>query len=166
MEEPYNHPLTDENILDDVEYTFTQASSGKRFLNYIIDRVAVYLVWTYLLSKVDIWLLRLIYRYSESRQLLYVCNYLFAIGFFVFILAVLESVTGGKTLGKLLTGTRAINQDGSRITPRQAILRCLCRLVPFEPFSAFGAPCFPWHDRWSKTYVIDERLSSLPPERS
>ena len=166
MEEPYTHLAAEENILDDVEYTFTQASSGQRFLNYIIDRVAIYLVWNYLLYKADVWLLRLIYRYSDSRELLYVSSYLFAITFFVFILAILESVTGGKTLGKLITGTRAINQDGTRITPKAAILRCLCRLIPFEPFSALGSPSFPWHDRWTKTYVIDEKLTSLPPQRS
>lgn len=145
MEETYTQAAAEENILDDVEYAFTQASSAKRFTNYLIDRVAIYLVWNYLLYKVNVWLLSLIYQYTNSRELLYVCSYVFTITFFVFILAILESVTSGKTLGKLLTGTRAVNQNGTRITPRTAILRCLCRLVPFEPFSALGSPSFPCH---------------------
>jgi len=29
-----------EHLLDDIEYTYTQARSGKRFANYLIDRVA------------------------------------------------------------------------------------------------------------------------------
>ncbi|HEX9513187.1 MAG TPA: hypothetical protein VF939_22005 [Puia sp.] len=33
--------------------------------------------------------------------------------------------------------------------------------VPFEVFSALGSPCHPWHDRWTDTLVIDERLSQL-----
>ncbi len=163
MEETYTQRAAEENILDDVEYTFTQASSAKRFTNYLIDRVAIYLVWNYLLYKVDVWLLSLIYQYSNSRELLYVCSYVFTITFFVFILAILESVTGGKTLGKLLTGTRAVNQNGTRITPKTAILRCLCRMIPFEAFSALGSPSFPWHDRWTKTYVVDESLTNFPP---
>jgi uncharacterized RDD family membrane protein YckC len=91
---------------------------------------------------------------------------LLTITFFVFIIAILESVTGGKTLGKLITGTRAVNQDGTRVSPRTAILRCLSRMVPFEPFSALGSPSFPWHDRWTNTFVIDERESTLPPAAS
>ena len=164
MEETYAHPESDENILDNVYYTFTQASSGKRFANYLIDRIAVYLVWNYLLLKLMMPVLRLVYRTTQSMELLYACSYAFTIAFFVFILAVVESFTGGKTLGKLITGTRAVTQDGGRITAKNAILRALSRLVPFEPFSALGTPCFPWHDRWTKTYVIDEKLTTLPPD--
>lgn len=151
------------NILDDVEYTFTQASSGKRFGNYLIDKVSIYLVWNYVLYKPTVALLTLVYEYTQSKELLYIVNYALIIFFFVFILAIVEAVTGGKTLGKYITRTRAVNQNGSRITPKTAILRCLCRLVPFEIFSALGNPSYPWHDRWSKTYVIDEALTSLPP---
>ncbi len=163
MEETYSAPASDKHMLDDFEYTYTQASNWKRFANWLIDRVAIYLVWNYLLYTPYVALLTVIFEYTHSRELLYVCGYGIAIFFFVFILAIEESVTRGKTLGKLITGTCAINQDGSRITPRTAILRCLSRLVPFEAFSALGSPSFPWHDRWTKTFVIDEGRSSLPP---
>lgn len=155
--------MMEQNFLDDVEYTFTQASSGKRLGNYLIDRISLLLVWNYVLYKPNIALLTLIYKYTNSRELLYVCVYTIAITFFVFTLAIMETVTGGKTLGKYITGTRAINQNGSRLTAKKAILRCLCRLVPFDVFSALGNPSYPWHDRWSKTYVIDESRTSLPP---
>lgn len=164
MEETNTDPGSEANILDDVYYTFTQASGGKRFANYLIDRIAVYLVWNYLLIKLFTPALRLVYQTTHSMELIYVVSYAFTIAFFIFILAVLESTTGGKTLGKLITGTRAVTQDGGRITAKTAILRALCRLVPFEAFSALGTPCFPWHDRWTKTYVIDEKLTNLPPE--
>ena len=163
MEETYAQLASEENILDDVQYTLVQASTGKRFLNFLIDRIAIYLVWNYLLYKLEVAVLTVIYEYTHSRELLYVFSYLLTITFFVFILAILESVSGGKTLGKLITGTRAVNQDGTRISARTAILRCLSRLVPFEPFSALGSPSFPWHDRWTNTYVVDERESTLPP---
>ena len=73
-----------EHLLDDLEYTYTQACADKRFGNYLIDRIA--------------------------------------------------------------------------------FLRSLCRLVPFEPFSALKKPSYPWHDRWTRTLVIVEKLSNLPPE--
>jgi uncharacterized RDD family membrane protein YckC len=66
-----------------------------------------------------------------------------------------EKVFKGYTLGKLITGSRAISADGSELTFKQAILRSLSRMVPFEPFSALGAN--PWHDSWTKTVVIKSR---------
>ena len=71
-----------------------------------------------------------------------------------------EGFLKGKTIGKMVTGTRAVNDDGTMITPQTAALRSIIRFVPFEPFSAFGTQ--PWHDRWANTIVIDERKSTLP----
>jgi len=78
----------------------------------------------------------------------------FLISFIVIIsyYTVLEGATKGRTLGKFVTGTVAVKQDGSAITWKDAFLRSLCRLVPFEPFSALGR--MPWHDKWTKTIVI------------
>lgn len=66
----------------------------------------------------------------------------------------------GKSIGKFITGTRAVNQDGSQISVRTALMRSLIRMVPFEAFSALGTPSFPWHDKWTSTYVIDEKNSN------
>ena len=66
-----------------------------------------------------------------------------------------EKLFKGYTVGKLITGTRAIREDGKELTFKNAILRSLSRMVPFEPFSAFGGS--PWHDRWTKTRVIKSR---------
>ena len=152
-----------EHLLDDVEYLFEYASASKRFLNLLIDRATIYLVWKYLLFNVNVAIVAQIYRYTDSRVALYLFSYLSTVGFFVLVIAASEAISGGKTLGKLITGTRAVNQHGLRISAKTAILRALVRLVPFEAFSALGNPSYPWHDRWTKTYVIDERLSSLPP---
>jgi hypothetical protein len=32
-------------------------------------------------------------------------------------------------------------------------------MVPFEAFSALGTPSYPWHDKWTRTVVIDEKAS-------
>jgi len=66
-----------------------------------------------------------------------------------------EKFFRGHTLGKLVSGTRAIRENGQELTFGDAILRSLSRLVPFEAFSAFGG--HPWHDTWTKTMVVKTR---------
>ena len=68
----------------------------------------------------------------------------------------------GKSIGKFLTGTRAVKEDGSYLEIKDALLRGFCRIIPFNIFSALGNTCYPWHDSLSKTYVIDERESQFP----
>lgn len=65
---------------------------------------------------------------------------------------IFEAATKGKTLGKILTGTIAVTQNGTPFTFRLALMRTLCRFIPFEPFSAFGY--MPWHDSITKTCVV------------
>ncbi len=48
------------------------------------------------------------------------------------VYTLLEGAAKGKTLGKLITGTRALKIDGSNLTWKDAFLRSLCRIVPFE----------------------------------
>ena len=160
-----HEPLTDpENILDDVEYTLHQASTGVRFSNYLIDRVSFYLIWRFGLIKFTVTVIYMLKVPLDSRWAVFLVSYILAATTFVLYVGAFESLTGGKTLGKFITGTRAINDDGTRVTPATAMLRSLSRLVPFEAFSALGgSPPYPWHDRWTKTCVIDERLSTLPP---
>lgn len=71
-----------------------------------------------------------------------------------------EAFFKGKSFGKLITRTRAVNLDGSAMTIRTAMLRALSRSVPLEAFSALGSPCNPWHDKWTKTMVMDEKTST------
>jgi len=62
----------------------------------------------------------------------------------------------GRTLGKLITKTKVVKIDGSKVTFNDVLIRTLCRFIPFEPFSFFGNNGRPrgWHDRISKTSVI------------
>lgn len=65
----------------------------------------------------------------------------------------------GRTLGKLIMGTKAVNEDGSELTFGPALGRTLCRFIPFEAFSFFGGNGRPrgWHDTIPKTKVISVR---------
>lgn len=59
----------------------------------------------------------------------------------------------GRTLGKLITGTRVVTESGDRPPFGQIVKRTWLRAVPLEAFSFFGTRPG-WHDRWSKTRVI------------
>lgn len=66
----------------------------------------------------------------------------------------------GLTIGKLVTGTRVVNEKGGRPTFGQAVGRTLCRMIPFEPFSLLFAgdgEARGWHDSIPRTYVVRKR---------
>lgn len=69
-----------------------------------------------------------------------------------------ESLTG-RTPGKLLTGTRVVDEQGQKPSFGQILGRSLARMLPFEPLSFFGAENRGWHDSLSKTYVVKSRKS-------
>jgi uncharacterized RDD family membrane protein YckC len=62
-----------------------------------------------------------------------------------------------RTVGKLVTGTKVVNADGTRPGFGQIVGRTFARIVPFEPFSFFGSEVGGWHDRWSGTRVVRTR---------
>jgi uncharacterized RDD family membrane protein YckC len=68
---------------------------------------------------------------------------LFSVFLFVMYMSIVEGIFKGRTLGKMITGTKAVNADGSTISFSTALGRGFSRIVPFEPFSALGNP--PYH---------------------
>ena len=60
----------------------------------------------------------------------------------------------GVTIGKLITRTRVVDQQGRRPRFLPIVARTFIRLVPFEPFSFFANPPVGWHDRWSGTRLV------------
>ena len=144
---------------------FTDASQGSRFFNFLIDNLfmnyilsqATGYVVGYLLGVLaPDYMLSIAYEGESSSSLLFLS---FCIIYFnyIFYYTICEAAFKGYTLGKLITGTRAIRADGQNLTFKNALLRTLSRIVPFEAFSGLGAPCEPWHDKWTKTRVIKAR---------
>lgn len=80
---------------------------------------------------------------------------LYAIIFGVYILyyTIMEATTNGRTVGKYVTGTMAIREDGGRITWLNAFCRTLCRFIPFEAVVALFIQ-YPWHDDFTRTAVV------------
>lgn len=69
---------------------------------------------------------------------------------------VLEGVFG-RTLGKIVTGTRVVTVDGHKPSLPKIIGRSLLRFIPFEALTFFGPNGRGWHDRLSGTRVIKMR---------
>ncbi len=156
---------TEQHLFADNEYQLVQASGGKRFANYIIDLIVFYALLFG--SGIIIGLLNpeafdsLPEDDSVGYGLLDRLLGLVLYGLYMFIV---EALFKGKSLGKLITGTRAVNEDGSNLSAKTALLRGLSRAVPFNAFSALGTPCYPWHDKWTNSYVIDEKESNRPTD--
>jgi uncharacterized RDD family membrane protein YckC len=126
------------------------ASRGRRFGNLIIDYVGFTMLsffFGFILALLD-----------QAESLDGVNSYLVGI-LVIFMYYVPMEALFGFTLGKLITRTRVVMADGSPPTFGAVLIRTLCRLIPFEPFSFLGGGESPvgWHDSLSKTRVVHVR---------
>ena len=152
--------LAEESYIDN---QFVYATQGQRFLNWLIDNLLMRYGLAYL-TGMGVGLVIGIaapdffenISYSESIfSPLWLIGILIAYLNYIIYYTLCEKLFRGYTLGKLITGTRAIRQDGGELTFRNALLRSLSRCVPFEVFSGFST--LTWHDSWTDTMVIKAR---------
>ncbi|HVG11495.1 MAG TPA: RDD family protein [Flavisolibacter sp.] len=163
MQTETNEPSIEQHLFTDEElFAHEEASTGQRFLNYLIDALIMqyglgmltgYLVVTTVVAIDEETAYSLFGNQSSGSFIL--STYLISIVNYLMYYTICEKLFRGYTLGKLITGTRAIRTDGQELTIRDAFLRTLSRCVPFEPFSALGNS--PWHDRWTDTMVVKSR---------
>ena len=150
---------TDQQGSDLLGGNVVRATAGKRLANYIIDLVMFYLLA--FLVGIGIALVHPEVFEGMDDDSFNLGAQLLTLMCYALYMAVVEAIFKGKTLGKLITGTRAVNLDGSKISTKTAFTRGLCRAVPFCAFSALGSPCDPWQDRWTDTMVMDEKQSII-----
>jgi uncharacterized RDD family membrane protein YckC len=141
-------------IREEVNYV-DPVSRGIRFVNYLIDQITIGVIFNgldYMFAATSNG------NYGDEailqgNMMVVWIRLLYSLGVTVGYYTLFEAATKGRTLGKMLTNTTAITQDGSPFTFKHALLRSLCRLIPFEPLSAlFGY--MPWHDSLTKTAVV------------
>ncbi|MBO9199589.1 MULTISPECIES: RDD family protein [Niastella] len=131
------------------------APRGLRLVNHIVDQVVIGVAINGVKSiiafssKTEAYKNSLFFR-EDLAGLQF--SLLVSLGTLLLYYTVFEATTNGRTIGKMLTGTTAITQDGSPFTFKHAFLRTLCRFIPLEPFSTFGY--LPWHDSITKTAVV------------
>lgn len=161
MEETQLETIQPDGLFDN-HVQYEMATTGQRFVNWLVDNILLRLVITFITGEMLVnFLLKMApeFTYEAFGDGIsfagYAVSYLFVIFHYLFYYTICEKAFKGYTLGKLLSGTRAIRSDGQELTMRDTILRSLSRMVPFEAFSGFGAA--PWHDTWTKTTVIKTR---------
>jgi uncharacterized RDD family membrane protein YckC len=134
------------------------ASNGSRFLNYILDLAAFVLILILIgfvlgifiglfgMTGISVWI-------SSMGDLGWNCviivisivYYTLMEGFF------------GRSLGKFITGTIVVDENGEKPDFGTIFKRSLCRLIPFDAFSFLGSSGRGWHDSISDTYVVNKK---------
>lgn len=153
--------LLGQEVYENPYLQYTPADKGQRFLNLLIDNLFLrfglsyatgYMLGMILLEVAPDFL----YGLATERSIdFFLYSYLLGAINYIIYYTLCEKLFKGYTLGKLITGTRAIREDGGDLTFKDALMRSLSRIVPFEVFSGFGD--VPWHDSWTKTMVIKSR---------
>ena len=146
--------ILDEQFSEEPEFNPEEnlASMGKRFANNILDTLGYYIVIIMIVFSMDVGTIM-----SEEELMSQGGE-----NVFVFIIMsvfplyyILFEYFFQKTPAKFLTKCKVVSIDGTKPGLGQCIGRTLCRFVPFEVFSFFRDFPVGWHDRWSKTRVIN-----------
>lgn len=142
-----DNEVLDSNILDQRNpmFDYEEASSGKRLANYIIDRVIIYIL-CFLAGILYVLVI-------SSDEMATLTSFIIAIIISVSYYSITEATTG-KSIGKLITRTKVLNDDYTEPTLGTIFKRSLCRLIPFEPFSFLGNNG--WHDSITGTVVVND----------
>ncbi len=146
----------DESVFDEFEKTlYKSASQGQRFANYIID-IIVFYIFIIIVGGIIGVIVAILNpsAVGDFENVGIILNYL--IGFIcgVTYYTLIEFVTGGRSLGKVITKTKVITLDGDKPDLKTFLIRSLCRFIPFEGFSFLGSTDAGWHDSISQTRVV------------
>ena len=133
------------------------ASLNQRFLNWFMDSVVLILLAFFLILIINAIAI------SNGNKTLPAYLMINPIGQFTFITIIrlmyyiFFETLFGRTVGKFITQTIVVDENGERVKHEVILIRSLCRLIPFYEFSFFGIPTRGWHDSISKTFVVDKR---------
>jgi uncharacterized RDD family membrane protein YckC len=146
-----NDQILDHQFQDEENEELILASRGKRFANFIIDRIAFYIIF-FSLSMLVAMIIGPEILDSMANINRFQDYLLTALFMFVYYL-LSESLMKGRTIGKLITKTRVVDEYGRVPDFSVTLKRSACRFVPFDALSFLGDNG--WHDDWSGTKVIE-----------
>jgi uncharacterized RDD family membrane protein YckC len=134
------------------------ATTGQRLLNYLVDTAivaAITVAFAAIFGLVLGTTAALIGVAVNTDSVMQIAAYAIYVASLISYYGGLEGISGA-TVGKLITRTRAVLPDQSKIGYRKAYFRALCRLIPLDRFSYFGGKGHPigWHDSASGTVVV------------
>lgn len=153
QDNPYRAPESLIQVPNTVAFASGQlipAGKWRRFFNFVIDRFGIVGFGFVIGGVVGVsgWEPGL--NFIEEHQI--ISGLLISIAYYI----ILEGMTG-RTLGKLITGTKVVNEHGEPPSFGQILGRTFSRFIPFEPFSFFGEDGRGWHDSVPGTYVVSTR---------
>lgn len=142
-----------------VQINSIQASQGKRFLNFIIDYIFLHIIVLIIgvlggFAAVLVGIPIEDYYFNLGPIEEKIIDYLVVVLFGTIYYTTFESLTG-RSLGKYITKTKVVTEDGEKPEFRTILIRSLCRYVPFNAFSFLNSEASGWHDQWSKTKVVE-----------
>lgn len=148
IEIDYNEVLKENPPKPPKIYQGTKANFQQRIINFSIDLLAVITMSYVILFMLDI--LNLIDLRSRNGAIVLIV----AFGYF-FLLELFYQ----KTLGKFITKTIVLKENGDNPTLSDLLTRTICRFIPFDPLSFLYAQYTPkgFHDTLSKTIVVVEK---------
>ncbi len=128
-----------------IEEQFVEpVSSSRRLLNFLIDLT----IWGFALMLINLFID--LTEINNSR----IFNYsLLSVTFLIYYFGM--ELVFQKTIGKFVTKTKVVNEDGKKPTLSQIVIRTICRLIPFDQFS-YLVVRKGFHDYLSNTVVVDE----------
>jgi uncharacterized RDD family membrane protein YckC len=134
----------------------TIASSSQRLANYFLDTI-----FASIAGFIIGFIIGIIFELIDP-SLLENSSFLLGISFvFGYITMILYYTTleskNGKSIGKYITKTKVVKKNGDKIKFRDAFIRSICRLIPFDAISFLGNNPIGWHDSIAKTIVVIDR---------
>lgn len=129
----------------------------KRLLNLVIDTAVVYALFFILGVVAEL----LFYFGYEGFSIWFyemdgITDRVFTTLVMVLYLFTME-VTTQRSIGKFITDTIVIAEDGTKPEPKKIMVRALCRIIGIEALSFLKAKPRGWHDTASDTYVVDAK---------
>jgi uncharacterized RDD family membrane protein YckC len=134
------------------------ASNGSRFLNYILDLFA-FVLFFFLFCVALGTFIGLLGGTSLSSWISELGDLgwnLIVFTLFILYYTLLEGFFG-RSVGKFITGTILVDENGQKPSFGAIFKRSLCRLIPFDTFSFLGSDGRGWHDTLSDTYVVNKK---------
>jgi len=134
------------------------ASHSQRFLNWLIDMfMQVILLFIILVFVIA---------FAEANSNKAIQNYLMnmnTIGQYTLTSCIvllyynIFEIAFARTIGKFITQTIVVDENGNAPDHQTILVRSLCRLIPLYGISLLGMPPRGWHDSISKTYVVNKK---------
>jgi uncharacterized RDD family membrane protein YckC len=144
--------------MENKKFTITDdllASKGKRFLNFIIDLLIIYIIAVCIVATINI-IGDVTDSYGVSnwvKSLSLIENLFFGLIILFFYYAFTEMYFS-RTFAKYFTKTIVVRVDGSKPNTKNFMIRTVSRLNPIDPFSFLGKTERGLHDTLSATYVV------------